>query len=169
MKKIIKAIGLIILIHVFAVYASYLIFTLLNLDFYRLFNQDLWIAFSAHSISIGFIYMLIRWFLGKWYKEAHQYPYQARILWIVLLSAYAIVFIAENQGQSYWEYFFWFNYPLGSFFKTVNADVFDFRFRLILLMGISVQSLSLAIIDAFDRLMMRHKKKSLKTSLTKQY
>ena len=113
MKKIVKAFGLIVLIHVFAIYLSFLIFTIFNLDFYALFNHDLATAFSVHAISIGCLYALIRRFLGKWYKEADQYPYQARILLALLFVAYAIVFVAENQGFSYWEYFFWFNYQIG--------------------------------------------------------
>jgi hypothetical protein len=77
------------------------------------------------------------------------------------------VFVADNQGVSYWEYFFWFNYPLGAFFKTINADLFDFKMKLFLLMGIAVQAISLGIADALDRLIKRYKKKSLRTSLTK--
>lgn len=158
---------MVLLIHVFAIYFSYLIFTLLNLDFYSIFNQDLVLAFSFHAISIGFLYALIRWFLGKWYKDANLYPYQTRILFGLLYIAYAIVFVAENQGYSYWEYFFWFDYPLGVFFKTINANDFDFKMRLMLLLGMSSQVLFLGMSDALERLIKRNKKKSLKTSLTK--
>lgn len=167
MKRIIKALGLVILIHLFAVYFSYLIFSLINLDFYTLFNQELLLAFTIHAISVGFLYAMMRWVLGKWYKDAYQYPFQGRILFGLLFVAYAIVFIAENQGYSYWEYLFWFNYPLGIFFKTVNAHAFDFKLKIIFLLGIGVQALLLVFADALDRLFKRIKKKSLRTSLTK--
>lgn len=167
MKKIIKAFGLIVLIHMLAVYLSYLIFSLFNLDFYTLFNQDLFVAFTIHAISVGCLYALIRWFLGKWYKDAYQYPFQGRILFSILFVAYAIVFVAENQGYSYWEYLLWFDYPLGSFFKTVNAHVFDFKVKIIFLLGMGIQALLLVFADALDRLFKRIKKKSLRTSLTK--
>ena len=167
MKRIVKSLGLVLLIHVLAIYLSYLIFTLLNLDYYFLFNQDLVFAFSIHAMSIGFLYALIRWFLGKWYKDANLYPYQSRFLLAYLFIPYAIVFVAENQGLSYWEYFFWFDYPLGVFFKTVNAQTFDFNLKLMLMLGMSSQALFLGMADAFDHLTKRNKKKSLKTSLTK--
>lgn len=167
MKRIIKAFGLVILIHILAVYFSYIFFTLINLDFYTLFNQDLLFAFIIHVISVGCLYAMIRWLLGKWYRDAYQYPFQGRILFGLLFVAYAIVFIAENQGYSYWEYLFWFNYPLGVFFKTVNAHVFDFNLKIMLLLGIGVQALLLVFADALDRLFKRIKKKSLRTSLTK--
>lgn len=167
MKRIFKAIGLVLLIHVLAIYLSYFVFTLLNLDFYSIFIQELDVAFSIHAISVGFLYALIRWFLGKWYKDASVYPYQARFLFGFLFIAYAIVFVAENQGFSYWEYFFWFDYPLGVFFKTINANDFDFKMRLMLILGIGVQALFLGMSDALERLIKRNKKKSLKTSLTK--
>jgi hypothetical protein len=118
-------------------------------------------------MSIGFLYALIRWFLGKWYKDANLYPYQSRFLLAYLFIPYAIVFVAENQGLSYWEYFFWFDYPLGVFFKTVNAQTFNFNLKLMLMLGMSSQAIFLGMSDAFDHLIKRNKKKSLKTSLTK--
>ena len=167
MKRIVKSLGLVLLIHFLAIYLSYLIFILLNLDLYSLFNQDLVLAFSIHVVSIGFLYALIRWFLGKWYKDANLYPYQSRFLLVFLFIPYALVFVAENQGLSYWEYFFWFDFPLGVFFKTVNAQSFDFNLKLMLILGMSSQVLFLGMADAFDHRIKRNKKKSLKTSLTK--
>lgn len=167
MKRIVKSLGLVLLIHFLAIYLSYLIFILLNLDLYSLFNQDLVLAFSIHVVSIGFLYALIRWFLGKWYKDANLYPYQSRFLLVFLFIPYALVFVAENQGLSYWEYFFWFDFPLGVFFKTVNAQSFDFNLKLMLILGMSSQALFLGMSDAFDHRIKRNKKKSLKTSLTK--
>jgi hypothetical protein len=167
MKRILKALALVILIHVLAVYISYVMFAIINLDFYALFKQDVFMAFIFHAMSMGLFYSVIRSGLGKWYKDAYLFPYQARLLFGILFIAYAIVFVADNQGVSYWEYFFWFNYPLGAFFKTINADLFDFKMKLFLLMGIAVQAISLGIADALDRLIKRYKKKSLRTSLTK--
>lgn len=167
MKRIIKAFALVVLIHVLAVYLSYVMFAIVNLDYHALFKQDALMAFIFHVISTGLLYVVIRSGLGKWYKDAYQFPYQARLLFGILFIAYAIVFVADNQGASYWEYFFWFNYPLGAFFKSVNANVFDFKMKLFLLLGIAVQVMSLGIADTLDRLIKRYKKKSLRTSLTK--
>lgn len=163
MRKIINAFGLILLIHVLAAYFSYLVFTYFNLDFYTLFNQNLGIAFGLHSMSIGFLYAFIRWILGKWYKEAYHYPFQTRILFGLLFIAYASVFIAENQGLSYWDYFFWFNYPLGVFFKSVNAYMFDFELKLSVFLGIAVQAVLFGLGDGLDRRSKRSKRSHVKS------
>lgn len=168
MKKIAKAFGLVILIHVFASYLSYIVFIGFNIDFYALFNYSFRLAFIVHNIIVGLLYFGLRLLLGKWYTEAYQWPFQSRMLFLILFLAYALTFLADNQGYDIWMYFFWFYYPLGSFFRTINASDFTFTIKLVFGLGICFNVFAYRVGDGLDRMIKRYKKKSLMTSLTKQ-
>lgn len=168
MKKIAKAFGFVILIHVFAIYLSYIVFTVFNIDFYVLFNYDFGLAFVVHNLFVGLLYFGLRLFLGKWYQESHKWPFQSRMLLTLLFAAYAFTFLAYNQGYDMWSYFFWFYYPIGSFFRTVNASDFSLTMKLYIILSIMSNVFLLSVGDGLDRMIKRYKKNSLLTSLTKQ-
>lgn len=166
MLKLFQTIFFVILIQILAIFGFASLTIIFNLDLYNLFT-DYTISFIVQNVLIIFIYLLITFLLGLYFKNGYKYTHKARILGILLLTCYLIFFYLDLNNKFFIKYFLIFHYPIGSLFRTMTSSYFTFNVKLSLILSIFSASFGVYLGHKLSGVYAKSKKKKL-SSLSKQ-
>jgi len=163
MLKYFQSFLFVILVHVCAniIFAFFTIF--LNLDLTTIF-LDYKIAFIIQNIIIILIYFTLTICWGLYFKNSYRYTMKARILGIILLIAYLIVFYLSINDFNQFKYFLYIHYPIGSLYRTLVFSSFTLTLKVSLLISILSTCFGVYLGHRVIVIKYKLKKKSLSSS-----
>lgn len=165
MLKFFQSLLIVLLTQLISIYLFAIFVVIFNLDIFNLFNSY-FTSYIIQNILIVFIYCIVTVLINQYFKNSYKLNYKSRILGLLLLSIYLIVFYFSNNDMSFFRYFMLIHYPLGSYFRTLPYSVFDLMTRMSIIF--SIISAMFGVFIGQKVSIYRNKKKKKLSSLSKQ-